>query len=134
MPGLILHPDQTNKQPVVWMCQNADCTGPLRRSFDFISDYPICPKCGADGDPTVQKRVLIHLLVRDPKGPIAGERGSRWRLACDGTREHLATHTNGEAATGDPTQINCPGCTAHLGRGIKSGAIAITQDSELLKT
>lgn len=104
------HPDQTTTQPVVWQCPNPDCKDtPLDYYFEFESPYPECPKCGL-GPPAVQKRVLIHYLVRDSKGPIIGQMGMRYRMACMPRRMQLATGTNGEAATGDPNQVNCPGC------------------------
>lgn len=120
---------QTLKQPTIWRCPNPECvspvgivdhTDPLRlnqpgvRYFEFAGDYPECPKCGSCA-PSVQKRALIHLLVRDKKGPVVGEHGLRWRMACDPKRTHLATESNGEAATGDSTCANCPGCMAASG-------------------
>ena len=54
--------------------------------------------------------VLIHLLIRDQRGPIMGSEGVRYRFACDSGRVVLATPTNLEAATGDPSAANCPGC------------------------
>lgn len=112
MAGLI-HTEQTTKQPTVFRCPNPECNeSPLTQSyFDFESDQPVCPKCGV-GPPHVQKRSLIHLLVRDPRGQIEGQYGLRYRLACDVRRDYLATKLNGEAATGDPMAINCPGCLA----------------------
>src|SRR5690606_39632828 len=72
VPGGIAHPDQTTKQPVIWRCPNPECReSNLANYYEFESDYPECPKCKL-GPPSVRKRVLIHVLVRDPKGPIAG--------------------------------------------------------------
>ncbi len=104
----IIHPDQTTKQPVVWMCQNPLCR-PTGAFFEFESDEPKCPKCKSYGMPTVQKRVLIHFVYLDNKGPIPGQHCGV-RLACDKRRDYLATFTNGEAASGDPGVCNCPGC------------------------
>lgn len=112
------HPDQTTKQPVVWFCLNGQCqtTGP--GFFEFESDYPICPKCGCQGEPTIQKRVLIHYLMPDPKGPIKGSM-LRFKMACDPKRVDLATLTNGEAASGAIEAVNCPGCLKAVGREIR---------------
>lgn len=125
---------QTVKQPVVWRCPNRECVEPATlfdptdlaalnrpgvRYFEFAADYPECPKCGS-GPPAVTKRALIHLLVRDKKGPILGDMGLRWSMACDPKRTHLATEDNGEAATGNSLAINCPGCIAALA---KSGRV-----------
>ena len=104
----LTHVDQTTKQPVVFRCPNPACKE-LGKFFDFISSYPECPKCGL-GPPGVQKRVLIHFLYPDPTGPVIGYMGLSSRMACDPPREVLATHTNGEAATDTPGEVNCPGC------------------------
>ncbi len=109
MGEIVVHPDQTTKQPTVWVCLNPGCRPPKRRDFAFPADGPVCPKCGSIGYPHVQKRVLVHLLIPDPKGPIPGQ-FARYRLACDKSRDHLATPSNGEAATDSPAQANCPGC------------------------
>lgn len=112
--GIVLHPDQTIKQPVVWRCSNPYCIPVGQMWFDFESDYAICPKCTSEGYPNVSKRSLIHLMLRDPKGPIKGVY-SRYRLACDASREQLATPTNGEAATDHFEAANCPGCLMAVG-------------------
>lgn len=71
--------------------------------------------------------VLTHLLIRDPNGPIKGHLG-RFKLACNTKRAYLATITNLEAATGDPSIANCPGCLAAAQKlGIKN-----PQGSDLL--
>jgi hypothetical protein len=44
------------------------------------------------------------------KGPIIGDGGLRYRIACDQSRAYLATVTNLEAATDNPKIVNCPGC------------------------
>ena len=54
--------------------------------------------------------VLTHLLLPDPKGPVNGSGGLRYRMACDSARAYLATTTNMEAATDDRAIANCPGC------------------------
>lgn len=110
---LVDFPNQTTKQPVRWQCQNDDCK--LRNcygvlvNFTFEADEPICPKCTARGYPTVQKVILVHLLVRDRLGPIQGAT-SRYSLACDPKRDYITHPTNGEAATGEIPPVNCPGC------------------------
>ena len=114
---------QTTKQPVVWRCPNPECReSALVHHFDFESEYSECPKCGLQ-EPHVTKRALIHLLVRDNKGPIQGDLGLRFRMACDPPRWVLATMDNGEAATGDPAAANCPGCLKAFGEQlhVKSG-------------
>ena len=117
MPELTSEPDQTTKQPVVWCCANPTCR-PVIGCFDFESDYPVCPKCGASGEPQIFKRTLIHLLLADERGVIAGAAGKRYRMACDKTRSHLATLTNGEAAVGidNIEMANCPGCLIAVGK------------------
>lgn len=54
--------------------------------------------------------VLTHLLIRDIRGPIHGDMGLSYRLACHASRAYLATVSNLEAATGDPQFCTCPGC------------------------
>lgn len=106
---LVIHPDQTTKQPVVWRCLSDECKTDAPW-FEFESDQPRCPKCGSDGAPTVQKRVLIHLAIRNSRGPILGFKGERYAFACDPPRELLATMTNGEAISGQLNVVNCPSC------------------------
>lgn len=119
VPSPFRHPDQTTKQPVVWRCPNPECfESNLSRYYEFESEYGECPKCGLK-EPYVRKRVLIHVLVRDKGGPIVGNLGLRYRLACDPKRVTLATATNGEAATGDVTTANCPGCLKAIGDKLK---------------
>lgn len=105
----VIHPDQTTKQPVIFTCHNPQCAPKGRSDFPFESDYPICPKCKADGYPLVQKVTLIHFLLPQIDGPIAGQ-FKRYCLPCDPAREDLATQTNGESATDHPQLVNCPGC------------------------
>jgi len=118
MSEITSHPDQTTKQPVFWFCLNEDCNTVGPGFFEFESDYPVCPKCGSEGEPTVQKRVLIHFLQFDPKGPIRGYM-KRFRMSCDPKRVDLATLTNGEAATGEIQAVNCPGCLKALGLEVR---------------
>ena len=106
------HPDRTQSQPMVWQCSNVGCSevkGVF--GFDFISDQPKCPKCGAGqtDSPGVVLRSLIHLLVPDKNGPISGQY-SRWRMLCSPKRDTLATPTNYEAATDNIFAVNCEGC------------------------
>lgn len=93
---------------------NPDCKPALRLYFEFEGDYPRCPKCTSTGYPVVQKRVLVHLIYPDPKGPIPGK-FRRYKMACDHTREHLATPSNGEACTDNVGIVNCPGCLKDWG-------------------
>jgi Zn finger protein HypA/HybF involved in hydrogenase expression len=107
--------DRTDKQPVTGFCMNPECLESSdRRRFEFPVEHSsvVCPKCGANEPPYVGVLALVHLLVRDNKGPIIGTGGLRWKLLCDEKRAYLATATNQEAATGDPHAISCPGCKA----------------------
>lgn len=107
--------DRTLKQPVRGYCLNPNCacgSGAFDRfEFTVKNDAFACPKCGANEAPLVGVLVLIHLLVHDQeKGEFKGMKGLRYRLACDRKREHLATNTNLEAATGTLAHVTCPGC------------------------
>ena len=116
---------QTIKQPIVWRCQNPDCLeSSLDRFFEFTGDECKCPKCGL-GHPAVIKRALIHLLIRDNAGRIVGDRGLRYRLACDTKRAYVATRENGEAGTGDLAAANCPGCLKAIGETFRVNGLAI---------
>lgn len=115
MTGIEIPRDRTIKQPVLGCCYNPECLEDRRKGrFEFQSehDHFACPKCGADRAPLVYMLVLIHLLVPQKGGKIVGKGGIEYNLACDETRAYLATVTNQEAATGDPTAANCPGCLA----------------------
>ncbi len=142
---------QTKKQPVVWRCNNPDCEPepeavaiarssidantinepiktvfgeicrPSKLYFEFLSEHDKCPKCTYDGAPMINKRALIHLLLEHPRGPIVGQIGKRWFMACDPTRTTMATHDNGEACTGDSMAANCPECLKKIGDKVVQG-------------
>lgn len=119
----VKHTEQTTKQPVVFRCVNIECVPepepgkPLEQFFDFTTkdDNPVCPKCGATPREGVQKRSLIHVLVRNRQGPIPGDGGIRYQIVCDPKRTLLATNRNGEALTGMSIAANCPGCLKKIG-------------------
>lgn len=110
--GIIIPHDRTTRQPIFAYCRNPDCSDDGKNEFRFTveDDLFCCPKCGANEPPLVGAYTLIHWLVRDQKGPILGSGGLRYFVACDPNRHHLATFTNLEAASGDPSCINCPQC------------------------
>lgn len=112
MPGISVPFDRTNRQPIRGYCLNPECrekSDDDRFEFDVPHDRFACPKCGSDSPISVGILALVHFLVRDPNGPIAGVQ-SRYRFACDPKRSLLATPTNQEAASGDLRAVNCPGC------------------------
>ena len=113
MAGILIPNDRTTKQQPRGYCVNPDClevSDATRFEFDVNNNRFCCPKCGNDRSPGVGLLVLTHLLIRDSKGPIIGDMGLRYRLACHADRAYLATVTNLEAATGDVGVCNCPGC------------------------
>jgi hypothetical protein len=107
--------DRTNKQPLQFRCNNQEC-GKDGQPFEFTSTRDRCPKCKAEGYPYIQLLVLIHYLIPDDKGKISGYRGRRYRMACDPTRDYLATKTNEEAATSELAATTCPGCLKEANR------------------
>lgn len=124
---------QTTKQPVFWFCSNPDCrANPLEKPsemFKFERDEPKCPKC-TSGPPVVHKMALIHLVVPDQNGQIFGDQKRRFILACDPKRDYIATRRNGEAGSGDPNCITCPGCIALVKKHIEKiirNRIALTK-------
>lgn len=113
MSGILIPRDRTKRQPARGYCYNPECredSDQDRFEFDVEHDRFCCPKCGNDRPPGVGLLVLTHLMIRDPSGPIHGDMGQNYMLACDQKRAYLATVTNLEAATGDPAYCNCPGC------------------------
>jgi len=122
MAGVIVPNDRTSKQQPRGYCLNPECledSAQSRFEFDVDHDRFCCPKCGGRDGPMVGLLVLTHLLVRDQGGPIVGQFG-RFKLACHNSRAYLATVTNLEAATSDPSIANCPGCLAAAAKaGIK---------------
>ncbi len=101
-------PDRTTKQPLKWACMNPECWEDGQR-YEFKSDQPKCPKCKAEDHPMVLLLSLLHFLVNSEAGPIRSG-GKRLMIACDPKRTTLATATNQEAMTGQPTIVNCPEC------------------------
>lgn len=115
MSGIIIPGERTTKQQPQGFCWNPDCAGEADRYiFDVHHDRFCCPKCGADSAPLVGILSLMHMLVADVKGQIVGAYGRRYRMACDTTRDYLATLDNGEGATGDQQFVNCPGCLIEI--------------------
>jgi hypothetical protein len=88
--------------------------------FQVEHDLPECPKCKCNDRSVVQLLTLIHLLLPSDKGLIPGV-GRRYVIACDVGREHLATHTNNEAAIGNVEFVNCVGCLAAYQKVLKGG-------------
>ena len=120
MTGIIIPGDRTTKQRARGYCMNPQCldaSTDQQFEFDVEDDLFACPKCGANTSPMVGLLVLTHLLIPDPKGKIVGAGGIPYMLACDDTRAYLATCTNQEAATGEPSAVNCPGCLAKMPKG-----------------
>jgi hypothetical protein len=113
MPGIDIPSDRCNRNMPRGYCLNPECresSTDSRFEFDVEQDKFHCPKCKSDSPLMVGLLVLIHYLVRDPKGPIVGSQGFRYRFACNPPRVVLATETNKEAASGDLAAVNCPGC------------------------
>ncbi len=123
MSGILLPQDRTQKQVVRGYCYNPECRNHYvdeahpdwrvqdgRFEFEVENDHFQCPKCGANKGPMVGALVLIHLLTRDKMGPIEGEGGLRYKIACDAKRAYLATFTNLEAVSTAIEVANCPGC------------------------
>ena len=98
----------------LWRCHHPDCPGdpddptqPVR----FEAEHGVCPACGADVRKPEHKSVIallarVHLLVKDPKGPLAGQ-GYRYRIACD-----AGARNTGGRGTGEPGATTCPQCQA----------------------
>lgn len=77
---------------------------------EFEADRPCCPLCGA-GEPAVVELADVHFLVLDPKGPIPGFGGFRWRLGCMPKRDHMAEHEGDTfCCSQDPRAVTCPSC------------------------
>lgn len=111
MSGISVPKDRTNDAPAEGYCRNPACRNEDDTEFHFevVDDKFKCPKCGGYKKPMVGLLVLVHLLIPDDAGPIVGKNG-RYRLGCNEKRDHLATPSNLEAATGDPEVANCPIC------------------------
>lgn len=115
MSNVLIPHDRTNKQPVRAICRNPEC---LEQSsdphFSFACEHEkvACPKCGANQSPMIGLLVLTHYLYRDRDGCITGTGGLTYSLACDTKRAYMATTTNQEAASGELSVVNCPGCLA----------------------
>jgi hypothetical protein len=114
MAGVLVPADRTVNVPVVAFCRNPQCRDKSNEEFTFYVEHDnfCCPKCGADREPLVGVRVLTHLLIQHPAGPITGRGGLRFVIGCDDKRAYLATVTNLEAATDQPKIANCPKCLA----------------------
>lgn len=113
MAGIVIPHDRTTKQMARGYCMNPQClesSAHDRFEFDVEHDRFACPKCGSNTPPLVGLLVLTHWLIADPQGCIVGNMGMQYRLGCDTKRAYLATVSNLEAATGDVSQVNCPGC------------------------
>lgn len=107
------HPDRTLKQPVTFRCQNPECAE-NGQYFEFDGTDDKCPRCTSSGPPFVIVLTLVHLLIGNPNGKILGYGGKRFSMACDFSRESLATFTNKEAATSEGASVTCPGCKSEM--------------------
>jgi hypothetical protein len=112
--------ERTHKHPLTWICSN--CVEPnTKHPTRFTSDYPECPRCGTSGFPGVRIMSLIHLMVPSKFGPLKGQHGRRYFLACDPQREHGGTPENREAITNKIQVINCVSCLAWVKKNVPSG-------------
>ncbi|TWU22454.1 hypothetical protein Pla52o_35100 [Novipirellula galeiformis] len=114
MSGIIVPEDRVLSQPVTGFCRNPRCREKSNQEFRFKVEHDLfsCPKCGANSAPMVGVMTLTHMLVPDPDGPVRGNGGVRYVIACDSKRAYLATVSNDEAVTDNPKVANCPGCLA----------------------
>ena len=112
MGAIVMPNDRSVKNPARGFCRNPECQETKGEEFTFPIEHAhvSCPKCGANAAPMIGVFVLIHLLIPVRGGPIRGEGGRSFALACDDERSYLATRTNLEAASGDIEVINCPQC------------------------
>ena len=104
-------PSKERRKPVLGFCRNPACYA-FGVQHRFVGDETglKCPKCKGNEATTVGRLVLIHLLRRDPAGPITGAGGLRYVVSCDPSREDFGSGNGEEAATGDPSCANCPDC------------------------
>lgn len=80
--------------------------------LDFEDERPLelvrCPRCSR-GCPAVAPRVHVHFLYPDPAGPVVGQYGLTYRVAC---KPDLAV-LNGMPASDFVPVVTCPRCLAH---------------------
>lgn len=116
MSGIALPDDRTIAQPSIGFCRNPQCREVSNQEFTFAVEHGwfSCPKCGANKPPMVGLLTLTHLLTPDKQGPILGDSGIRYKIACATKRAYLATATNQEAATDNPAFVNCLGCVEQI--------------------
>ncbi len=109
--------DRDRSQPCVWRCHRKECLDHPRDSYFEFEDEtgdPKCPKCRLDRK-YLSFRALIHALIFDPDGPLAGAHG-RYRMGCLPKRSFVATKTNQETAVVDYSLVNCIGCIEALNK------------------
>ncbi len=94
-------------KPLPFRCVNPACSDHPAGlpKYDFWSDLPTCPRCGAsEKDPEsahlILRLAIIHLDQRTKWGK------GRGLAACSGQR------FSRDAGTGLPDQVNCPECKA----------------------
>lgn len=92
-----------------WKCYNCDVLHGIAGGRDFVSEKPVCPFCGADGETDrgrhcVVARVILHF---DPPTEVYGK-GHNY-LACDPQAKILG-NKNGYRATGDHRIVTCEAC------------------------
>lgn len=111
--GIVIPNERTHKQKNYAFCCNPACAEEGQEfRFEIENTLSPCPKCGAYEAPMVGILAKVHLLVTDRNGPIKGQGGIRYRIACDhtGKRNYISTETNHELATGDRKTANCLDC------------------------
>lgn len=95
----------------LYRCMNDECKPDDAHSAGFdYSGERACPKCGLDSGNVVE-RARVHLLIRDPAGPVKGHMGKTFKVACDPTRKKITEKPN-EFASGEPAAVTCPECLA----------------------
>jgi hypothetical protein len=111
--GVHIPAERSIKQRQFAYCTNPECReNGAEYHWEIKHDWTCCPKCGANQAPMVGILAKIHLMVRDKTGPLQGNGGLRYRLACDTkkNREGISTLTNYEVATDQKEVCNCQDC------------------------
>lgn len=123
-------PDRTDRHRLKWICDACPDRKTGKRPLIFESDYPECPSCGRNGlAQGIRLMTLIHLIVPSKYGPIVGQHGRRYFLACDRTRATTATPTNREACTNRTGMVNCDNCRSWM----RTNNVSEIEDTLLLK-
>jgi hypothetical protein len=83
------------------------CNQPHGREFEAREGE--CPECGARA-PAVVQLTLVHFIHQKKGGPVGGQHGRRWAMACQPDKPNQNFKHAPQPMSPEPSAVTCPAC------------------------